>query len=124
MNANAQRTGRGVAVVLAVIELAVLAWIILYWASTYWSWDPQHHGERPDYYLTRALIVPSFALVATVVASIRRVRAVAISQAVMFIALCGIMLCFKDAGERAYEDSYRDACRAGVICDGDSPTAR
>lgn len=109
---------------LAVIELTVLAWIIGYWASTYWSWDPQHYGERPGYYLKRAAVVPIVALVATAVASVRRVRTVAVSQAVMFVVICGIMLCFKDAGERAYEDSYRDACHAGVLCDGDRPHAR
>ncbi|MFF1451339.1 DUF6234 family protein [Streptomyces sp. NPDC058274] len=109
---------------LAVIELVVLALTGLAWASTYWSWDPQHYGEPPGPYLEKAAVVPIAALLASVVAGIRRVRSVAVGQAVMVIVVCGFLLGAKAAGERAYEDSYRDACNAGVICDGDPPRTR
>ncbi|TJZ44508.1 hypothetical protein FCH28_29630 [Streptomyces piniterrae] len=125
MNLKAERTGRRTAVALAVIELAVLAFIGLSWASTYyWSWDPQHYGDPPGPYLKKAAVVPIFALVAAVVAAVRRVRSVAVGQAVMFVVICGVMLCAGPAGESAYEDSYRNACHAGVICDGDPSNRR
>ncbi|MFB7664056.1 hypothetical protein ACFC1R_08930 [Kitasatospora sp. NPDC056138] len=57
------------------------------------------------------------ALVAAVVAGIRRVHTVAIGQVVMFIAICAIMPSAKAAGERFYESSYWNACHAGAICD-------
>ncbi len=117
---NALRTGKSLAVALAVIELTALVLIGLSWASTYWSWDPQHYGDPPGPYLKVAAAVPVAALAATLVTGVRRVRTVAISQAVMVLVSCGIMLCAKAVGERTYETSYRNACHAGVLCD-DSP---
>jgi ABC-type transport system involved in cytochrome c biogenesis permease subunit len=114
---NTERRGTGLAVALAVIELATLVLVGLSWWATYWSWDPQHYGDPPGSYLRKALVVAITALVAAVVAAIRRVRAVAIGQVAMFVVICGILLCLKPLGERAYEDSYRDACYAGLGCD-------
>ncbi|MFD7455890.1 MULTISPECIES: DUF6234 family protein [unclassified Streptomyces] len=117
MSADTERSGRGAATVLIVVELAVLAVIWLSWAATYWSWDPQSYGDRPGPYLRKAAFVPAAALVLAVVAALRRARTVAISQLVLAAAVCGLILGAKGAGERAYESSYRDACRAGVLCD-------
>ncbi|MGW7041462.1 DUF6234 family protein [Streptomyces avermitilis] len=124
MDVNSERTGRGLAVALVVVEMAILALIGLSWAGSYWSWDPQHHGDPPGPYLRKAAVVPIAALVAMVVAGIRRMRTVVVSQAVMFIVICGVMLCVRAPGERAYEDSYRDACHAGMGCGDDSPPMR
>jgi hypothetical protein len=74
--------------------------------------------------LEKAAVVPITALIAAVVAGIRRVRPVAVGQAVLLIVVCGILFCAKAAGERTYEDSHRHACNAGVICAGDPPPPR
>ncbi|MFJ9855083.1 DUF6234 family protein [Streptomyces sp. NPDC101150] len=124
MNTESPRTGKGVAVALAVIELAALVLIWLSWAGTYWSWDPQHYGDRPGPYLKWAAFVPAAALAFAVVAGIRRVRVVAVSQAVMALALCGIVLGAKAPGERVYESSYQSACHAGLGCETGGPPAR
>ncbi|GDY69163.1 hypothetical protein SAV14893_085560 [Streptomyces avermitilis] len=124
MDVSSERTGRGLAVALVVVEMAILALIGLSWMGSYWSWDPQHHGDPPGPYLKKAAVVPIAALVAMAVAGIRRMRAVAVSQAVMFIVICGTTLCLKAPGERVYEDSYRNACHAGMGCGDDSPTTR
>ncbi|MEU9473602.1 DUF6234 family protein [Streptomyces avermitilis] len=124
MDANSERTGRGLAVALVVVEMAVLALIGLSWAGSYWSWDPQHYGDPPGPYLKKAAVVPIAALVAMVVAGIRRLRTVAVSQAVMILVICGTMLCVRVPGERVYEDSYRDACHAGMVCGDDSSPTR
>lgn len=121
VSADAERTGRGAAVALAAAELAALALVWLSWASSYWSWDPQHYGASPGPYLQKAAFVPAAALLAAVVAGVRRVRAVAITQLVMSVAICGIMIGAKAAGERVYESSYRDACHAGLVCDAPLP---
>jgi hypothetical protein len=102
---------------LVVVELAALALIWLSWAATYWSWDPQDYGDRPGPYLRKAAFVPAAALLFAVVAGVRRARTVAVSQLVVSVAVCAIMIGAKGAGEQAYESSYRDACRAGVLCD-------
>jgi hypothetical protein len=39
----------------------------------------------------------------------------------MSVAICGIMIGAKAAGERVYESSYRDACHAGLVCDAPVP---
>ncbi|MEU2587048.1 DUF6234 family protein [Streptomyces avermitilis] len=124
MDVNSERTGRALAATLVVVEMAILALIGLSWAGSYWSWDPQHFGDPPGPYLKKAAVVPVVALVAMVVAGIRRMRTVAVSQAVMLIVVCGTMLCVRAPGERAYEDSYRDACHAGLGCGDDTPPTR
>jgi peptidoglycan biosynthesis protein MviN/MurJ (putative lipid II flippase) len=113
---NTERRGRGPAVVLAVVESAALVLVLLSWWATYWSWDPQHQGDPPGPYAGKVLAVAIAALVAAVVAGIRRVRAVAVGQAVMVVVACGVLLFLKSAGEHAYERSYRDACHAGLEC--------
>ncbi|MFJ9814054.1 DUF6234 family protein [Streptomyces sp. NPDC101151] len=123
VNAEAERTGKGVAMALAAVELAALVLIWLSWVSSYWSWDPQSYGDPPGPYLQKAAFVPAAALVAAVVAGIRRVRVVAVGQVIMAVVICGILIVAKDAGEHAYETSYRDACHAGVVCDA-PPSAR
>jgi hypothetical protein len=99
-----------VAVGLVVVELLALALVWLSWAGTYWSFDPQDYGAPPGPYLHKALFVPAAALVAAVVAGVRRVYPVAFTQLVMFLVLCGILTGAKAAGERIYESSYRNAC--------------
>jgi hypothetical protein len=121
VSADTERSGRGAATALVTAELAVLAVIWLSWAATYWSWDPQSYGDRPGPYLRKAAYVPAAALVFAAVAAVRRARTVAISQLVLSVAVCAIVLGAKDAGERAYESSYRDACQAGVRCDVPQP---
>ncbi|MEU1406675.1 DUF6234 family protein [Streptomyces sp. NPDC005728] len=109
------------AAALAAVELAALTLVWLSWAGSYWSWDPQHYGDPPGPYLQKAALVPVAAVVCAVVAGVRRVRAVAVSQLVMAVAICGVMTGAKAAGERVYESSYRDACHSGLVCD-DSPS--
>ncbi|MGK5728930.1 DUF6234 family protein [Streptomyces sp. URMC 124] len=119
-----KRTGGCAAVLLTVIELAALVCIGVCWASTYWSWDPQHYGEPPGPYAKAAWAVPVAAVIAAVIASIRRVWLVAIGQAVMAVVLYSIVSTAVPAGERTYEDSYRKACHAGMICHSELPPAR
>jgi hypothetical protein len=121
VNTVTGRTGKGVAVALAVVELTALVAIWLSWASSYWSWDPQHYGDPPGSYLEKAALVPAAAAVVAVVAGIRRLRAVAVSQVVLAIAVCGILLGAKAPWEHFYKSSYQNACRAGMICDGTPP---
>ncbi|WP_442813747.1 DUF6234 family protein [Streptomyces sp. NBC_01558] len=121
---NSQPTGRAVAVsvALVVFELLALGLIWLSWIMSYWSaFDPHDPGAPPGPYLQKAMFVGAAALVATVVAGIRRVPVVAVTQIVMLIVICGALTSAKVAGERIYESSYRDACTAGLACDAPSP---
>ncbi|MEV4438512.1 DUF6234 family protein [Streptomyces sp. NPDC049577] len=118
-----KRTGGCLTVALTVIELTVLVYIGVCWASSYWSLDAQQYGDPPGPYVKAAWAVPVAAVIAAGIASIRRVWAVAIGQAVMAIVLYGIVSDAQSAAERVYEDSYRKACYAGLMCAGGLPPA-
>ncbi|MFB7330878.1 DUF6234 family protein [Streptomyces adustus] len=124
MNADPERKGRlvAIAVALAVVEVAALALIWLSWAATYWSFDPQSYGVPPGPYLREAAFVAVAALVASVVGAVRRSHVITITQIVMVVVVCGVLSSAKVAGERAYETSYRDACRSGLGCATTPPT--
>ncbi|MFD9124203.1 hypothetical protein [Kitasatospora sp. NPDC059571] len=117
-----RRPGPGPALLLAGAELAALALIGLAWAASYLSWDPQSYGDPPGPYLRKAAVAAACAVVAAVVAAVRRVRAVAVGQAVT-VALIGLLMAGAySVGENTYRNSYRDACHAGLGCaDADRP---
>ncbi len=124
VSTDPERTGRAVAVSvgLAVVELLALGLIWFFWISSYWStFDAQDYGAPPGPYLQKAMFVAAAALVAAVVAGVRRVPVVAVTQLVMAIAICAALSGAKVAGERIYESSYRDACLSGLACDAPSP---
>ncbi|MEV0905629.1 DUF6234 family protein [Streptomyces hokutonensis] len=111
-----------VSVGLAVFELLALGLIWLFWISSYWSaFDAQDYGAPPGPYLQKAMFVAAAALVAAVVAGVRRVPVVAVTQLVMVLAICAALTSAKAAGERIYESSYRDACLSGLACDAPPP---
>jgi hypothetical protein len=111
-----------ISVGLAVLELLALGLIWFFWISSYWSaFDAQDYGAPPGPYLQKALFVAAAALVAAVVAGVRRVPVVAVTQLVMVLAMCAALTGAKVAGERIYESSYRNACLSGLACDAPSP---
>lgn len=111
-----------VSVGLAVFELLALGLIWLSWMSSYWSaFDAQDYGARPGPYLQKAVFVAAAALIAAVVAGVRRVPVVAVTQLAVVLAICAALTGAKAAGERVYESSYRDACLSGLACDTPSP---
>ncbi|WP_392965950.1 DUF6234 family protein [Streptomyces sp. LN245] len=124
VSADPERTGRAVAVSvgLAVFELLALGLIWLSWILSYWSaFDAQDYGAPPGPYLQKAMFVAAAALVAAVVAGVRRVPVVAITQLVMTLVICAALTGAKVAGERIYESSYRNACLSGLACDAPPP---
>lgn len=124
VSTDPERTGRAVAVsaALAAFELLALALIWLSWILTYWlAIDPQTPGAPPGPYLQKAMFVAAAALIAAVVAGVRRVRVVAITQLVMVLVICAALASAKVAGERIYESSTRGACLSGPACDAPSP---
>ncbi|MFE4703583.1 DUF6234 family protein [Streptomyces sp. NPDC056738] len=119
VSTDPEGTGRAVAVsvALAVFELLALALIWLSWISSYWSaFGAQDHGAPPGPYLQKAIFVAAAALIAAVVAGVRRIPVVAVTQLVMVLVICGALTSAKTAGERIYESSYRSACLAGSSC--------
>ncbi len=111
-----------VSVGLAVMELLALGLIWFFWISSYWStFDAQDYGAPPGPYLHKAMFVAAAALIAAVVAGIRRIPVIAVTQLVMVIAICAALTGAKAAGERIYDSSYRDACLSGLACDSPSP---
>ncbi|MGQ4434038.1 DUF6234 family protein [Streptomyces sp. SAS_260] len=126
MSTDPERTGRAVAVAvsvgLAVLELWALGLIWFFWAASYWSsFGDQAYGAPPGPYLQKALFVAAAALVAAVVAGVRRIPVVAVTQVVAALAICAALTSAKTAGERIYESSYRNACLSGLACDTPSP---
>lgn len=124
VSTDPERTGRAVAdsVGLAVFELLALGLIWLFWISSYWSsFGDQAYGAPPGPYLQKAVFVAAAALIAAVVAGVRRVPVVAVTQLVMVLAICAGLTSAKTAGERIYDSSYRDACLSGLACDTPSP---
>ncbi|MER5886152.1 DUF6234 family protein [Streptomyces sp. NPDC001941] len=121
MSTEPERRGRGAAVALAAVELLALALIALSWAASYWSWDPQSYGDPPGPYLRKAVFVVAAAVLAAVVAGVRRARTAAVSQLVLALALCGVLVAVKAPAEHVYESSYRDACFAGLGCGEPAP---
>ncbi|WP_405947823.1 DUF6234 family protein [Streptomyces prunicolor] len=111
-----------ISVGLAVLELLALGLIWFFWIASYWSsFGDQAYGAPPGPYLQKALFVAAAALVAAVVAGVRRVPVVAVTQLVMVLVICAALTSAKTAGERIYDTSYRNACLSGLDCDAPSP---
>lgn len=107
--------GRRAAVVLVVAELAALAVMSLsWWIGTYVNWDPQFVGPRVGPYVAKMGAVAAIAGVVSVAATVKRVRAVAWSQAVVMGLALALTAGMHALGTSVHEEQQRKACRAGL----------